>query len=140
VEAEFRQLDGVTATAAGYAGGSSEAPTYEDVCRGTSGHSEVVQVEFNPAQASYAQLLEVFFRTHNPCSKKKAQYQSVIFTYDAEQEHAAHAAIAELERKQGSEVATAVVPAEKFWRAEEYHQQYYEKMGLGPRHAAVGRL
>jgi len=140
VEAEFRQTEGVLATAAGYAGGTTDAPSYEQVCAGRTGHTEVVQVEFDPLRVSYEQLLDVFFKTHNPCSAKKSQYQSVIFTHSEAQAQAAHAAKAKLERSNGRQVATVVEPIETFWRAEEYHQQYYEKSGVGRARAGVGSL
>lgn len=119
-------------------GGTMKSPTYEDVCSGATGHTEVVQVEFDPARISYEKLLDVFFSTHNPCSQKKAQYRSVIFTHNERQEQIARTAIERLEKSRGR-VATAVVSAGTFWRAEEYHQQYYEKNGMS-RRSTVGKL
>ncbi len=138
VEAVFRQVEGVRATAVGYAGGTAENPTYKQVCTGTTGHAEVVQVEFDPGKVSYDRLLDVFWANHDPTTLNRqgpdvgTQYRSAIFTHSPEQEQAARAS---LEREQASgryrrPIVTAIEPAGPFWRAEDYHQQYLEKRGL----------
>jgi peptide-methionine (S)-S-oxide reductase len=138
VEAEFRQVKGVTDAAVGYMGGTMPNPTYKDVCTDRTGHAEVVQVEFDPQQVSYEQLLRVFFGLHDPTTLNRqgpdygSQYRSAIFYYDAQQEAAARAIVAELD---GSgtlrrKIVTQIVPATEFYRAEEYHQRYFEKQGI----------
>ena len=137
VEAAFRQLDGVTATAAGYEGGKLENPTYEDVCSHTTGHAEVVEVSYDPELISYEQLLDVFWGKHDPTQLNRQgwdvgdQYRSVIFFHDEEQREAAEGSKAELEASGSYKrpVVTQVEPAQTFYRAEEYHQQYLEKQG-----------
>ena len=138
VEAAFRQVNGVTATAVGYAGGATKNPTYEQVCTDRTGHAEVVQVEFDPAKVSYTDLLEVFWGNHDPTQLNRqgpdvgAQYRSVIFFHSPEQEAAARASKEELaaSSRYRRPIVTEIVPAPEFWRAEEYHQQYLEKRGL----------
>jgi len=137
VEAAFRQLDGVTATAAGYEGGKLENPTYEDVCSHTTGHAEVVEVSYDPELISYEQLLDTFWAKHDPTQVNRQgwdvgdQYRSVIFFHDEEQREAAEGSKAELEASGSYKrpVVTQVEPAQTFYRAEEYHQQYLEKQG-----------
>src|SRR5438046_252480 len=135
VEAAFRQVPGVTATAVGYLGGTMKNPTYKDVCTDRTGHAEVVQVEFDPSQVSYDQLLEVVWRSHDPSTLNRqgpdvgTQYRSAIFYHDAEQEKAARASKEVLERARAFKkpIVTEITAATEFWRAEEYHQQYLEK-------------
>lgn len=142
VEAAFRRQKGVMATAAGYMGGRTENPTYEDVCSDETGHAEVVQVTFEPAQVSYAQLLEIFWRCHDPTQLNRqgpdigTQYRSAIFTYSEEQNEAAMASKSALENsgKYKKPVVTEILPAGTFYRAEDYHQQYLEKRGLAACH------
>jgi peptide-methionine (S)-S-oxide reductase len=142
VEATFRQMEGVTSTAVGYEGGTLSNPTYKDVCRGNTGHAEVVQVEYDPDQVSYEELLKVFWSNHNPTTLNRqgpdigTQYRSVIFFHDAEQEAAARASKEELQNSGRFQrpIVTEVVPAGTFYRAEEYHQQYLEKRGLASCH------
>jgi peptide-methionine (S)-S-oxide reductase len=142
VEAAFRQLMGVTDTAVGYSGGTFKDPTYKDVCSGRTGHAEVVHVEYDPSQVSYEQLLDVFWENHDPTQVNRqgpdvgTQYRSVIFFYTPEQEAAARAS---KERLQSSgryrrPIATEILPAGEFHRAEEYHQRYLEKRGLAHCH------
>ena len=137
VEETFRNLKGVLSTAVGYAGGARENPTYEDVCTDRTGHAEVVEIDFNPAEISYQQLLDVFWSNHNPTTLNRqgpdvgTQYRSVVFYNSPEQKEAAEAV---KERLQNSgrfnrPIVTAIEPASKFWRAEEYHQQYLKKRG-----------
>lgn len=138
VEATFRQVDGVVATAVGYMGGTLKNPTYQDVCTDRTGHAEVVQVEYDPSRVSYDQLLNVFWENHDPTTLNRqgpdvgTQYRSVIFFHTPHQKAAAKAS---QERQQASgkykrPIVTEIVPAAEFWRAEEYHQQYLEKRGL----------
>ena len=138
VEADFRQLPGVTGTAVGYMGGTLKDPTYEDVCTDRTGHAEVVQVEFDPTRVSYEQLLHVFWENHDPTTLNRQgpdvgkQYRSAIFFHSPEQEAAAKASKLALEQsgKLRRPIVTEITPASEFWRAEEYHQQYLEKRGM----------
>ncbi|MDQ6913159.1 MAG: peptide-methionine (S)-S-oxide reductase MsrA, partial [Verrucomicrobiota bacterium] len=138
VEATFRNIKGVTDVAVGYAGGTTENPTYEDVCSDETGHAEVVEVTFDPAQVSYNQLLDVFWSNHNPTTLNRqgpdvgAQYRSVIFYYSAEQRAAAEKSKAEMDKsgKFRQPIVTHIDPAPKFYRGEEYHQRYLEKRGM----------
>ena len=138
VEATFRQQKGVVSAAVGYAGGATENPTYEDVCTDETGHAEVVQVEFDPTQISYERLLDVFWQNHDPTTLNRqgpdvgTQYRSVIFYHSAEQRSAAEASKAKWNASGHFRrpIVTQIEPAPKFFRAEEYHQQYLEKRGL----------
>jgi peptide-methionine (S)-S-oxide reductase len=138
VEADFRQIRGVVATQVGYEGGHTENPSYRDVCSHTTGHAEVVQVEYDPARVSYEDLLTVFWENHDPTQVNRQgpdvgdQYRTVIFYHTQEQQAAAQASKERLEaeKKYRRPIATQIVPAETFYRAEEYHQQYLEKRGL----------
>jgi len=142
VEVKFRQTPGVVDAVVGYAGGKTENPTYEDVCTDETGHAEVVQVTFDPAKASYQQLLDVFWNSHNPTTLNRqgpdvgTQYRSVIFYHSPEQKAAALASKEKLEKsgKFGRPIVTQIEPAPKFYRAEEYHQRYLEKRGLAACH------
>ena len=137
VEETFRNLKGVISTAVGYAGGTKDSPSYEDVCTDETGHAEVVEVEFDPAQISYDQLLDVFWSNHNPTTLNRqgpdvgTQYRSVIFFYSPEQKAAAEASKQKLENsgRFPRSIVTQIEPAPKFWRAEEYHQEYLKKRG-----------
>jgi peptide-methionine (S)-S-oxide reductase len=138
VEAEFRKVQGVTATAAGYMGGSTRNPGYEQVCSGETGHAEVVQVTYDPARVTYDELLAVFWSIHNPTQLNRqgpdvgSNYRSVIFYHDAEQGQKARKSRDELQvsgRFGFGKIVTAIQPKAEFWRAEEYHQQYFEKHG-----------
>ena len=140
VEAAFRKVNGVTATAAGYMGGTTRKPSYHDVCSGETGHAEVVQVTYDPVKVSYDQLLDVFWSIHDPTQLNRqgpdvgSNYRSVIFYHDAEQGTRARKSKENLEtagRRGFSKIMTQIVPAKEFWRAEEYHQQYFEKNGGG---------
>ncbi|MDA0262069.1 MAG: peptide-methionine (S)-S-oxide reductase MsrA [Proteobacteria bacterium] len=137
IEAAFRKVPGVSDAKVGYAGGSKDQPTYEEVCTGQTGHAEVVEVEFDPAQVSYDELLEVFWQIHDPTQVNRqgpdvgTQYRSAIYFHDAEQQTATAAS---KDKQEGSgrhnrPIATEVTPAQEFWPAEEYHQRYFEKMG-----------
>ena len=137
VEEAFRNLEGVTDTAVGYSGGSTDNPTYKDVCSGRTGHAEVVQVTFDPARVSYERLLDVFWSIHDPTQLNRqgpdvgTQYRSVIFHHDSEQEAAARASLETIEAsgRLKRPIATEIVPASAFRRAEECHQQYIAKGG-----------
>jgi peptide-methionine (S)-S-oxide reductase len=135
VEAAFRQLEGVTATAVGYEGGTLENPTYEDVCSHTTGHAEVVQVTYDPVQISYEQLLDVFWAKHDPTQLNRQgwdigdQYRSVVFFHDEEQREVAARSKAEQQTRYAAPVMTQIEPAQTFYVAEDYHQQYLEKRG-----------
>lgn len=138
VEAAFRQVEGVVATAAGFSGGDLENPSYRDVCSGTTGHAEVVQVDFDPARVSYEQLLDVFWENHDPTQLNRqgpdvgSQYRSVVFYHSEAQRLAAEISkqtLADSGRYQ-SAIVTSIEPASTFYLAEDYHQQYLEKRGL----------
>jgi peptide-methionine (S)-S-oxide reductase len=137
VEARFQQLPGVTATAVGYEGGLLASPTYQQVCTDRTGHAEAVEIDFDPSKISYQQLLDEFFALHDPTQLNRqgpdwgSQYRSVVFYRSPEQEKAAKETIARLtaEKRFSKPVVTQVVPAETFWRAEDYHQKYLEKRG-----------
>jgi peptide-methionine (S)-S-oxide reductase len=140
VEAALLQLEGVLRVESGYMGGKREHPSYEQVCSGASGHAEVVRVEFDPAVISYGELLEVFFTAHDPTTLDRqgndvgSQYRSVIFGLNDEQRAEAGRVIAGLEAKQvfASPIVTAIEPAGAFWKAEEYHQNYFANNGHQP--------
>ncbi len=142
VEAEFAKVNGVVSTAAGYTGGHLENPTYEDVCTGRTGHAEAVLVEYDPEIVSYEQLLDVFWRIHDPTLVNRQgpdvgeQYRSAIFYHSPEQEAAARAAVARLEAEPRfrKPIATEITPTSTFYRAEEYHQRYLERRGLAHCH------
>jgi peptide-methionine (S)-S-oxide reductase len=142
VEEEFRKVPGVTATAVGYSGGTTPRPTYEQVCTDQTGHAEVVEVDYDPAAVSYEDLLEVFWNNHNPTQLNRqgpdvgTQYRSAIFFHTPEQEAAARASRERLEKsgRFNRPIVTEISPAQTFWRAEDYHQQYLAKRGLGACH------
>jgi peptide-methionine (S)-S-oxide reductase len=135
VEETFRTTKGVTSTAVGYMGGTLENPTYEQVCTDRTGHAEVVHVEYDPAIVSYEELLEVFWKNHNPTTLNRqgpdfgAQYRSAIFYYAPEQETAAKASKEKAQARFAKPIVTEITPASTFWHAEEYHQRYLEKRG-----------
>lgn len=138
VEAAFRRIPGVVDAAVGYAGGHTENPTYKEVCTDRTGHAEVVQVEYDPSKISYAQLLDVFWNAHDPTQVNRqgpdygSQYRTVIFYHDDEQKAEAEASKRALDesRRFSRPIATQIVPAAPFYRAEEYHQRYLEKRGM----------
>lgn len=139
VEQVFRDTDGVVATEVGYTGGHVENPTYEQVCRKSTGHAEAVKVEFDPALVSYEKLLEIFWASHDPTQVNRQgpdvgdQYRTAIFTVnDAQREAAEKSRAAEdASGRHARPVATKIEPLGPWWRAEEYHQQYFEKKGGG---------
>src|SRR5579863_1230846 len=138
VEDAFRAVKGVTSTTVGYTGGHTKSPTYKDVCGHATGHAEAVEVEFDPQQVSYQKLLDLFWEIHDPTQLNRqgpdvgSQYRSAIFFHDPEQEAAARASKAALEKsgKFKSAIVTEIAPAPEFYRAEDYHQQYFEKRGV----------
>ena len=139
VEEAFRSLDGVLETAVGYMGGSTDHPTYQQVCSGETGHAEVVEIRFDPGVISYPQLLETFWRKHNPTTLNRqgwdlgTQYRSAIFYYTEEQRLMAEISKAELAEAgvYQDPIVTEITPAATFWRAEEYHQKYIMKQKPG---------
>lgn len=138
VEAEFRKVEGVISTSVGYTGGSRENPTYEDVCTGSTGHAEAVEVVYDPAKVSYSDLLNLFWELHDPTQLNRqgpdvgTQYRSAIFYHTPEQERQAQTSKQRLEQAgvYKRPIATAIVPASTFYEAEAYHQQYLEKRGM----------
>lgn len=138
IESAFRRVPGVAETAVGYTGGTTEAPNYKEVCSGTTGHAEVVQLKFEPAGVSYDQLLDLFWQLHDPTQLNRqgpdfgTQYRTAIFYHSPEQEAAATASKERLERsgRHSKPVVTEIVPAATFTLAEDYHQQYFEKRGI----------
>jgi peptide-methionine (S)-S-oxide reductase len=135
VEAAFRVLSGVTRTTVGYTGGEVENPSYEQVCRGRTGHAEAVQVEYDAEAISYEQLLETFWQSHNPTTRNRqrwdigSQYRSAVFVHDEAQQLAATASRDAHQRDLKRRIVTEIVSAGRFWPAEDYHQQYLEKRG-----------
>ena len=135
LEAVYLQLKGVEKVESGYAGGSVPNPSYEQVCSGRTGHAEVVQVTFDPQVVSYEDLLKIFFTIHDPTTLNRqgydigTQYRSAIFYHSPEQKATAERVIAELEAQHlwNDPIVTQVVPVDTFYKAEEYHQRYYER-------------
>lgn len=143
VEAALAAIPGVTTTAVGYEGGSLERPTYKDVCTDRTGHAEAVELDFDTEKVSYRQLLDAFFELHDPTTLNRqgpdhgTQYRSAVFFHSPEQETQARAKIDQLTaegRFAPRKIVTEVVPAQTFWRAEDYHQRYLEKRGLASCH------
>ena len=138
VEALYRKLNGVQDVTVGYTGGRLENPTYEDVCSDKTGHAEAVQVEYDPSKISYDELLKVFWENHNPTTLNRqgfdigTQYRSAIFFHDLEQERIARESKDKLAKsgKFENPIVTQIVPAPTFYKAEEYHQRYFEKQGM----------
>jgi len=137
IEYAFRQVSGVKEAPVGYAGGTTENPTYEQVCSGQTGHAEVVQVEFNPDEVTYKELLDLFWTIHDPTTLNRqgpdigTQYRSVIYFHSLEQEQTAQLSIDALQ-KEGrflNPIVTEVLPIDTFYMGEDYHQKYFEKQG-----------
>jgi peptide-methionine (S)-S-oxide reductase len=130
VEALFQHVPGVLATQVGYTGGTSPRPTYREVCSGATGHAEAVKIVFDPRRMSYRELLERFWENHDATrARAKAQYRSAIFTHSPEQAAIAEAVKRELEHAEGRPLVTEIAPLRRFYRAEDYHQRYLEKLG-----------
>jgi peptide-methionine (S)-S-oxide reductase len=147
VESFFREVPGVSDVVSGYAGGHVANPTYRQVCSGATNHAEVVEITFDPAKVSYAKLVDLFFKMHDPTQLNRqgpdhgTQYRTVIFTHSPEQAGVAKAKIAELSAsgRFRRPIVTTVEDALPFWRAEEYHQRYFEKNG-GSCHVSYAEL
>jgi peptide-methionine (S)-S-oxide reductase len=145
LEAVYKELRGVERVVSGYAGGHVERPNYRDVCDGTTGHAEVVQITFDPSAVSYKELLEVFFTIHDPTTLNRqgadagTQYRSAVFYHGPEQRETAEQTIAEMEaaRVWDSPIVTEVAPLDRFYPAEDYHQDYFEKNPSQPYCRAV---
>ena len=141
VEEEFRAIPGVIETAVGYEGGHVDNPTYEQVCTGTTGHTEVARITFDPERVSFEELVSKYFAIHDPTQLNRQgpdvgfQYRSVIFAEDDEQAEVARRVIERIQGSYGEPVVTTIEPAGPFWRAEEYHQCYLQK-----RHESGGML
>lgn len=139
VEARFREVPGVIDAVSGYMGGHTVSPTYKQVCGGDTGHAETVQVSFDDQQVSYGQLLDVFFDMHNPTTLNRqgpdfgSQYRSAIFWHSEDQRQAAEDKVRQVDQSGAwpNPVVTQIAEAGDFWRAEEYHQRYFEKNGGG---------
>ena len=133
VETHFTGISGVTVTEVGYSGGKTREPTYKEVCSDTTGHAEVVRVKFDPNALSYAELLAAFWECHDPTQLNRqgpdsgTQYRSAIFCHGEEQLAAASASLAAAQPRFGGGIVTLVEPAQEFWRAEDYHQNYFQK-------------
>ena len=136
VEETFRKVEGVAEVTVGYSGGYTENPTYKDVCSGTTGHAEVVEVEYDSSKVSYEELLEVFWENHDPTTPNRqgpdvgTQYRSAIFFHTPEQETTARASKEKAQARFKAPIVTEITPASEFYRAEEYHQRYFEKNKL----------
>lgn len=138
VEEAFREIPGVISTAVGYTGGTAQDPSYEQVCTGRTGHAEALQVEFDPSKVSYLELLATFWKSHNPTTLNRqgpdigTQYRSAIFFHDAGQEKDARDSKAVLEKENVFKrpIVTEITPASEFYRAEDYHQKYFERRGI----------
>jgi peptide-methionine (S)-S-oxide reductase len=134
-EDTFRHVPGVVATAVGYTGGRTSNPTYEDVCTHTTGHAETVLVEFDPKKVTYAQLLRVFWDSHDPTTPNQQgpdigdQYRSSIFTFSPVEDSAARASMIAEQAQYKAKITTVIEPIGRFWKAEGYHQQYDERTG-----------
>jgi peptide-methionine (S)-S-oxide reductase len=139
-EAVFTRMDGVESVVPGYAGGHVESPTYEQVCRGDTGHAEVVQLTYDPRRISYGDILEIFFATHDPTTRDRQgndvgpQYRSVVFAHDDAQERTARETISKLSEDDVFEapIVTEVDRLETFWPAEDYHHDYFARNGRQP--------
>ncbi|WP_333864081.1 peptide-methionine (S)-S-oxide reductase MsrA [Chitinophaga sp.] len=139
-EAQFQQLEGVLTVESGYSGGEKPNPTYEEVCTGNTGHAEVVQITYDPAKITFAQLLEAFFLSHDPTQLNRqgndvgTQYRSVIFYHDAEQQREAEFYKKKVEESGAYDkpIVTEISPYSAFFKAENYHQNYYNENGSQP--------
>ena len=136
VESSLRRLPGVIDVVVGYAGGSKENPTYEEVCSGRTGHAEAAQVTFDPSVVTYNQLLDAFWQLHDPTTLNRqgpdfgTQYRSAIFTHSEVQSMEAKTSMEAAQAQFRQPIVTQIEPAGTFWPAEEYHQRYFEKKGI----------
>ena len=140
VEAEFRKLDGVSSTSVGYMGGMTHDPTYEEVCTGTTGHAEVVEIEYDENMVSYTKLLDIFMNIHDPTQLNRqgpdigTQYRSAIFVINNDQKELANEMIDNMNKNLNDSVVTSVEKKTEYYIGEEYHQKYLEKRGLASCH------
>jgi peptide-methionine (S)-S-oxide reductase len=145
VEAVYETLPGILSVTSGYAGGQTENPTYEDICTGKTGHAEVVQIEYDPAKISYQRIIDLFWEAHDPTTLNRqgadtgTQYRSIILTSDDAQKKAAEESKARAQAKFKSPIVTEIVPLEKFYPAEDYHQDFYRENPMHPYNLAVTR-
>ncbi len=136
VEDTFSKVNGVLETAVGYMGGHTENPTYEEVCSDKTGHVETVLVEYDPEVVSYKELLDIFWKVHDPTQLNMqgpdigTQYRSAVFYYDEGQKNEALKSMEEEEKRRARKIVTEIIPAPTFYRAEDYHQRYFEKRGI----------
>lgn len=135
VEARFREVPGVVATAVGYTGGHTERPTYKQVCNTNTGHAEAIMIEFDPSAVTYSQILAIFWDIHNPTTMNRqgpdvgSQYRSAIYVLNDDQKTEALESKTSFQRKFSSPIVTEITKSSKFWPAETYHQQYHQKTG-----------
>lgn len=140
VEAVYERMPGILAVTSGYAGGQTENPTYDDICTGRTGHAEVVQIEFDPEKISYEKIVDLFWDAHDPTTLNRqgadigTQYRSIILTENAEQERLAKESLARAQSRFSSPIVTEIVPLEKFYPAEDYHQDFARR---APNHPYV---
>ena len=145
VEAVYETLPGILAVTSGYAGGQTENPTYEQICTGKTGHAEVVQIEYDPEKISFSRIVDLFWEAHDPTTLNRqgadvgTQYRSIILTSDDEQKTAAEESKARAQAKFKSPIVTEIVPLEKFYPAEDYHQDFYRENPMHPYNLAVTR-
>ena len=136
VEYNFSKLEGVNEVLSGYSGGKTPDPTYEQVCSNTTNHAEVVLIEFDPSVISYEELLNSFWEKHDPTTLNRqgpdvgSQYRSAIFYFDEEQRNLAQESLNKLQQKLEKKIGTEITEADTFWKAEEYHQKYFEKHNI----------
>ncbi len=136
VEYNFSKIDGVDKVASGYSGGKTNNPTYEQVCSNSTEHAEVVLVEFDDSKVTYEELLEAFWNKHDPTTLDRqgpdvgSQYRSAIFYYDNEQKITAEKSLKHRQNKLNKKIVTEITQTKEFWKAEEYHQKYFEKHGV----------
>jgi len=145
VEAVYETLPGILAVTSGYAGGQTENPTYEQICTGKTGHAEVVQIEYDPEKISFSRIVDLFWEAHDPTTLNRqgadvgTQYRSIILTSDDAQKTAAEESKARAQAKFKSPIVTEIVPLEKFYPAEDYHQDFYRENPMHPYNLAVTR-
>jgi peptide-methionine (S)-S-oxide reductase len=145
VEAVYEQLPGVLSVTSGYAGGQTENPTYEQICTGKTGHAEVVQIEYDPAKISYEKIVDLFWDAHDPTTLNRqgadvgTQYRSIILTQNDDEARLARESRDRAQAKFKSPIVTEIVPLEKFYPAEDYHQDFYRENPMHPYNLAVTR-
>jgi peptide-methionine (S)-S-oxide reductase len=138
IEAIFQRVEGVRSVVSGYAGGTTEQPTYKQVCTGNTGHAEVAQISFDTAKISFEEILDIFWQAHDPTTLNRqggdigTQYRSAIYCHDDEQQKAAVASKAAAQKKFADLIVTEILPLKKFWPAEPSHQNYYNDNSLQP--------